>query len=510
MAAAVIDQGHCTGCGVRDLCHLPSGPCDALCIVIGIHDLCQKPCPLCKAQLCPGLVRDGISRLTVPLGKGELLSEPQLVLPFPLVILRKVMDGPVTFRMGIVHGVPDLTAGDGLVAVQPEAPAVSQVLPVRLTAVVDMGQAHRQAAAAQAEGLMLQDQVACIVIDMDGACTARGLAVVSPEALQARIVHILDQDMRAEAGKILMDVCRCILRIMPRLRMVLHHQPIVLPVHVPVLHQVCDVKALCILSVCLIDGIVDDLSIIPRSVVPCQCLVVPAACHLVHIDISGGTAAAGIFCQPEPCGCDHLVRTVDIGQLELHVASQGRTVHTAGLQQVAVIKVVPVVIGGDMAVPDLVPVHRGGDHRVDHHRIDPVLRSKPFAVCFQSHIDFLVLLPAAIGEGQCQATTYTARRILHIRCRQSVGFHAFSIFKYNICAILSGSQFSGGISPGKRLHCFCMLQHQVLLQPVRADGIADIHTLKGFRVADAALQMWHFISSCRIGVPGMSIHSIIC
>ena len=54
---------------------------------------------------------------------------------------------------------------------------------------------------------MLQDQVACIVIDMDGACTARGLAVVSPEALQARIVHILDQDMRAEAGKILMDVC---------------------------------------------------------------------------------------------------------------------------------------------------------------------------------------------------------------------------------------------------------------------------------------------------------------
>ena len=70
-----------------------------------------------------------------------------------------------------------------------------------------MGQAHRQAAAAQAEGLMLQDQVACIVVDMDGACTARGLAVVSPEALQARIVHILDQDMRAEAGKILMDVC---------------------------------------------------------------------------------------------------------------------------------------------------------------------------------------------------------------------------------------------------------------------------------------------------------------
>ena len=163
-----------------------------------------------------------------------------------------------------------------------------------------------------------------------------------------------------------------------------------------------------------------------------------------------------------------------------------------------------------MAVPDLVPVHRGGDHRVDRHWIDPVLRSKPFAVCFQPYISFLVLLPAAIGEGQGQATTYTARRILHIRCRQSVGFHAFSIFKYNICTILSGSQFSGGISPGKRLHCFCMLQHQVLLQPVRADGIADIHTLKGFRVADAALQMWHFISSCRIGVPGMSIHSIIC
>ena len=102
--------------------------------------------------------------------------------------------------------------------------------------------------------------------------------------------------------------------------MVLHHQPVVLPVHVPVLHQVCDVKALLVCLICLVDGIVDDLSIIPRSVVPCQCLVVPAACHLVHIDISGGTAAAGIFCQPEPCGCDHLVRTVDTGQLELHVA----------------------------------------------------------------------------------------------------------------------------------------------------------------------------------------------
>ena len=94
MAAAVIDQGHCTGGGVRDLCHLPFGPCDALCIVIGIHDLCQKPCPLCKAQLCPGLVRDGISRLTVPVGKGAFpgsytgcIPEFSEIRPAPTVLL---------------------------------------------------------------------------------------------------------------------------------------------------------------------------------------------------------------------------------------------------------------------------------------------------------------------------------------------------------------------------------------------------------------------------------------
>ena len=146
------------------------------------------------------------------------------------------MDRAVTVHMLIIIGAGDRNLFNGLVVIQAETAAVSQVF-CTVIGIIHMGQAYRHQAASHGKSLVGKDQVSVVIVYISGSRAPYILGMVRPIILNTCIIYIRNLDPWPHILKTVITVRGKKFRVTGQFIGILQHQSIVVSILIPVLDQ---------------------------------------------------------------------------------------------------------------------------------------------------------------------------------------------------------------------------------------------------------------------------------